>query len=487
MPAIKKITAFIVFLISSTVLIMPVSSEVNKEATFQPVVPLLAKGVPAYRFTPPGESLRLPTYFIFLPLVQKEAAYYVALTGNDANPGTFNAPWRTLQKAADAAPAGVVVYVREGNYFGFKLIRSNLTFASYPGETPIVIWDTSRASNTIKIQGASDIVIQGLIVQDNSQQYGAGINIENASNIVVANNILRNNQGFGLVLKDVTNVVVEGNDVTKNANGIEIRYGSAGVILRNNRIYQNDQWVDSGRGGIGVNFYKTTGPITAEANLLWENHTLGSIDNDGVAFEIYGAANITMTGNIMWDNEAVLETGTESGIPCRDITFTRNIAYQVTRQQGLILRCASYSLFAHNTFDGLTDFVFDLSHYHGQYGASIGGLRILNNLAVNGRVYSIDNDISVATPMVVIDYNLSYNPGQNVAYVYGQGNTQDLAIFQSWTGYEAHGLSANPLFVNSSSHDYHLTAGSPAIDKGAHVLTDPFNGVAPDLGRYEYP
>src|SRR4051812_25009440 len=34
------------------------------------------------------------------------ANYYVSTSGDDSDGGTFSAPWRTLQKAADAAPAG---------------------------------------------------------------------------------------------------------------------------------------------------------------------------------------------------------------------------------------------------------------------------------------------------------------------------------------------------------------------------------------------
>lgn len=41
---------------------------------------------------------------------------YVALTGSDANPGTRQKPFRTLQKAADIAQAGDIVYVRAGTY-----------------------------------------------------------------------------------------------------------------------------------------------------------------------------------------------------------------------------------------------------------------------------------------------------------------------------------------------------------------------------------
>lgn len=42
--------------------------------------------------------------------------YFVATTGNDANPGTETLPWRTVQKAADTMVAGDTVFIRAGTY-----------------------------------------------------------------------------------------------------------------------------------------------------------------------------------------------------------------------------------------------------------------------------------------------------------------------------------------------------------------------------------
>ncbi len=44
------------------------------------------------------------------------ATFYVAPNGNDANPGTIDKPFATVQKAQDAANAGDVVYLRGGTY-----------------------------------------------------------------------------------------------------------------------------------------------------------------------------------------------------------------------------------------------------------------------------------------------------------------------------------------------------------------------------------
>jgi len=44
------------------------------------------------------------------------ADFYVATDGNDANDGSFAAPWRTIQKAASTVTAGATVHVRSGTY-----------------------------------------------------------------------------------------------------------------------------------------------------------------------------------------------------------------------------------------------------------------------------------------------------------------------------------------------------------------------------------
>lgn len=43
-------------------------------------------------------------------------AFHVSTAGDDANPGTAEKPWRTIQHAADAAQPGGTVYVHKGTY-----------------------------------------------------------------------------------------------------------------------------------------------------------------------------------------------------------------------------------------------------------------------------------------------------------------------------------------------------------------------------------
>jgi hypothetical protein len=72
-------------------------------------------------------------------------AYYVdARQGNDAQAGTLDRPWRTLQHAADRLRAGDTLYLRSGTYYEHVLLTVSgqpgrpVTIRAYPGELAIV-------------------------------------------------------------------------------------------------------------------------------------------------------------------------------------------------------------------------------------------------------------------------------------------------------------------------------------------------------------
>ena len=76
---------------------------------------------------------------------QSNASFYVSTAGNDSNPGTQTAPWRTVQHAAETARAGNTVNVRGGVYEELVSINVSgnatdgyITFRSIPGETAIL-------------------------------------------------------------------------------------------------------------------------------------------------------------------------------------------------------------------------------------------------------------------------------------------------------------------------------------------------------------
>ena len=407
------------------------------------------------------------------------AALYVGTNGSDANPGTLARPLASPMRAATVAAAGTTIYLRGGTYPGFEVTRSGLTFAPYPGEA-VVISDPAR-EDVVEFSAVSSGALRDMTVLGSQVVNGSAIKINESAGVSVTGTTIRESVTWGIVVVRSNGVLLENNDISRTANGIEERY-SGDLVIRGNRIYSNTTMVDGGRGRQGINFYKSTGQVTVAGNLLWDN---------GTHFEVYGASNLTFTDNLTWNGQ-VMETGTD-GPACDNIRFVRNVAYRGTPldgiANGMILRCASNTLVAHNTFDGFDQFAFDIidGTLGTSYGGSIAGLRVVNNIVVGGRAFSIDSALPAS---VAIDYNLVDITGSTalygnyVAYVAGVGNFKTLPEFTAATGYEVHGVSADPRFVNRAGRDYGLLADSPAIDRGLPI-GDSFSGGAPDLGRVE--
>jgi parallel beta-helix repeat protein len=414
---------------------------------------------------------------------------WVATTGSDTADGSSIHPWRTIQHAVNATPSGGVITVRGGTYGHFVVKRSGLVVQGATDETAIV----SGGTYPVLVTGVTSATISHLTIENAPDQWGSGVRVEASQSVRIQNNLIRNNHSFGIKVKDATSVLISGNEISGNDTGIELSGSVGGAVIYANRIHHNNHMVTSSRGGNGIVFTKTSGLVTVTGNRLWGNRARHLTDSgyDGGAFEVYGASDLRITGNLMWDNNNVMETGTDGTAPCSRITFARNVAYGpgtvAHETQGLILRCASSSLFANNTFDGIDTFAFYVS-LSGSYAGSISGLRIENNIVVRGRAYSLGKGLPTT---VVIDHDLAYPGGStadyanHLAYVEGRGNTDSLAEFRSWTGYDTHGVQADPRFVDRTTHNYHLQIGSPAIDRGAVVLSGTFLGAAPDIGRWE--
>src|SRR4051812_46399945 len=75
-------------------------------------------------------------------------AFFVSPAGSDANPGTTDQPWLTLQHAAGLVTGGDVVTVRAGTYAGFQLTRIGTAGApiTFHGEAGATI--SSRNAST---------------------------------------------------------------------------------------------------------------------------------------------------------------------------------------------------------------------------------------------------------------------------------------------------------------------------------------------------
>jgi parallel beta-helix repeat protein len=432
--------------------------------------------------------------------------YFVATSGDDAAAGSIDAPWRTVQRAADLVPPGSTVFLRDGTYAPFVMRRSGaadqpITFTAYPGETP-TIDGGGTTENTVRLARVTYVRLVGLTLTGGFGvgHRGSGIIVENSTHVELRSNTVRDNRAFGIRLLLSGELIVEGNDVYGNAVGIHAGSVGDGTLIVGNRVHDNNLMITNTPdivgddvGGDGIAIVNGTGSVLIAGNLVYRNRAASyDFGYDGGAFSVYAASNWTFRDNVTYDNRNVLETGTDAGkTPCANGSFVRNLSFGATsvdRSVGLILRCASNALIANNTFAGLQFFVFDLSHNANPWGASIDGTRIVNNVISidTGKVYGIQTAIPAG---VLLDRNVLHLSGTAVlGSVVGKGTTSSLATFQSWTGEELDSVLGDPLYRDVLANDYRPTALSAAIDLGMDLgdLTNGFTGLAPDAGFAEF-
>jgi hypothetical protein len=117
---------------------------------------------------------------------------------------------------------------------------------------------------------------------------------------------------------------------------------------------------------------------------------------EGAAHEIFAASNVDISGNRMWNNQTVLETGTNGGTPCSGNRFTGNEAWGDADDAdgvdaGLILRCAANMVVSGNRFARDDWWLYDVNR-RGGFAGAVQGLRITGNRSeqFGVKVYSLD-------------------------------------------------------------------------------------------------
>lgn len=185
-------------------------------------------------------------------LVQAQTNYYVSPNGNDANNGTSVATaWQTIQKAANTAIPNSVVNIMAGTYQELVTINVSGTngnpiiFKNYQNGIVTIsgIGISASYSNLIAINNKSNIVIDGLILENLICPFARGIlvlsSIGNPVENVTFKNLKIRNIGF---TSNSSTMPVAGD----NAHGIEI-YGQGttssdaikNVLIENCEVYNN--------------------------------------------------------------------------------------------------------------------------------------------------------------------------------------------------------------------------------------------------------
>jgi parallel beta-helix repeat protein len=345
---------------------------------------------------------------------------WVVTTGDDANDGSADKPFRTIGKAIEAVAPGDVIYVRAGTYVESIVIKKS-------GEEgkPIILSCAPGDLGKVKITPPKEYV------QKNPS--GAVIRVHSAQHIWIN----------GLVVEGPMGRPEAPETEMYGANGITFA-GKAGLGCRvtNCVVYWNVHCgiKEMGHGGT---------KILMEGNVIFDNGTR-STDHG-----IYCPADdLTIKGNVIFNNAGF---GIHSYSSPKRQLITRNICVG-NKAAGIILAGSDNKVF-HNVCvnNGLGIMYFR--------GGCTGNIVKNNIFAFNKTDCAYDNGGGkYGDPAKNLDDFNCYFPGKPNERIKPGLNE----------------VLAGPLFVDSKKGDFRLKDGSPCRGKGVDVGM----GKAPDLGAF---
>jgi hypothetical protein len=406
--------------------------------------------------------------FLLSAFTVSAATWFVAPKGDDANPGTIEAPFATMQKGHDKAAAGDTVYLRGGTYsikgngatalIGISITKSGksatqrLNFWAYGDEVPVLDFSGLTVGSGI----GAGIRVQGQWL------HFRGIEICNVPAPTGANN--------GIWCNPCTNNIFERLHFHHNQGpGLSIAYGNGGLLILNCDSHDNYDVAKGGEDGdgFGIHYQQTKGDtIVIRGCRAWNNADDGYdlfkqpypviIENSWA----YGNGYFS-DGKPTGGNGSGFKMGNSFAKGVRHTI--RNCVAWKNKNQGFYANHSPagtnwYNNTSYNNgaqFDMLSDSVLSGSNVH----------VLRNNIAFPKSIRNPG-----ASDMKCNSWDLNITPA----------NSDFASVSDSgWTG---------PRTSDGSLPDIpfmKLKSGSQFIDKGTDVGL-PFAGNAPDLGAYEF-
>ena len=364
---------------------------------------------------------------------------YVAPEGNDSDPGTVDAPYRTLREALAATGPGDTVFVREGIYAQGIHSRSDgvpsgasfddaVTVRGYPGET--VVLQPVGGLAVLYLAGPVRYTIWRDLVIDGSLLSYPGAN--------------------GIELRDSADYNRFQNLEVRNVAGSGVYVSAEGGNTHNEFVDMNVHEVALGPDGEGHGIH-----VQSSDNLIdggdWHgidgkagNSSAIRIDNGG-----RGADRNVVRNARIYENQFGISFGSGSG----------NMVYNNLVYDNL------------NMAVGI------------DFGDASDGNSFLNNTVVGNAGLAVGiGDVGVLTNTRVVN-NVFWANGIDAIADSGVGTLVRSNLF------------LDPLFLDGEARDFRLSPLSPAVDAGAtlvEIATDSDGvprpqGSAFDIGAHEYP
>lgn len=403
-----------------------------------------------------GVVIALASFVIGAADLDAATAFYLSPTGSDSNPGTISQPFLTLRKGFGALAPGDTLYIRGGTYLKQRVdvvtsgtAQAYKSVQNYPGET--VVFDGQNTTDpnisgvSMKFSGVSYWNLSGITM---ANWICAGIYLRDASHVNLSD----------LVIHDVNNPY----EVSRNPYGSEgiMGEGSTHISVFNTRIYS-----------VGI-----TSPPSRKRSRL-----------DHAVYVGGGCSHWTFGHNVFHDTigcgihfyagESHKKNGGSHSRVYNSILYNNAMS-------GVLLSDNTQSYVLNNTFCG--NGLADIDLYSHATNTTIVNNIFGSRPGSSGHHVLWRNGTSQGN---VVDYN-SYRMASRAAANGGASRT-----FAAWRqlGYEPHGVSGEPMFLDESRHDLRVRGASNTLGTASAKYSPRFDHAykvrqAPgqDMGAHDY-
>lgn len=474
----------------------------------------LASGLTWSTCAAPTAADNLSTYPAVPQVERLATTYYVALNGNNDNPGTRNQPWATPGYGSRQLQPGDTLVIRGGRYvlsqYDEDIITPPsgtagnwITIKGEEGHRPVLAGRDDLAM-AVNLSGVSYMRMENLEITHDGQTSGEslffrdGILIvdEPASHIVLKDLYIHHIDEFGLNLQDVNDLQVINCRIEYcgfgSLGGPERMYGGwQNVLVQGCHLSYGGHYYQGGDGSTrpydrpdGFGIEESAGPIEIVETAAEHNYGDG-LDSKAANTTIRRCivANNSCDGVKLWGKDSRVENTLIYGRGDGDSTASHWAAIVI----GTTTKDASFEI-VNVSVDDTLGYNYIMYVQYDERDIPID-LTIRNTVfrgvGPNSPIY-----IGEATDLTAT-HNLFYLP--NSDYVLEHGGTQYTAADISTLG--SGNRYADPLYVSpawGTTGDYHLQAGSQAINNGTttDAPTDDLDGrtrdAYPDIGAYEW-
>lgn len=447
-----------------------------------------------------------------LGLARAASTYYVSTTGNDSNPGTTEAPWRTPGYGSKQLKPGDTMVIMGGRYilstFWDDMITppkggtaaAPIVIKGEDGRRPVLAGRDNLFS-TADISGCSYLTLENLeITSDGGREFRGGIAGSGSpiDHVTLKDLYIHHIDEGAMDFADPSDLTVQSCVMSYcGFGGMGGPAGSSGgwrnVMVDGCTLSYAGHYYQGGPGpspydrpdGFGIE--PSNGPIEIR-NTLVEHNRGDGLDSKAANTYIHECivANNSCDGVKLWDHDSRLVNtliygmgdGQGGGSPWAGIVMD-------SQTSGARFEIENVTLEDNPTRHAYPMYV--------QYGVNVPiEVTIRNTVVSNGSSVPYFGEAVELT----CDHNDFYKPGDAGVQLEANGRTYSAAELEGGA-LGAGNISRDPTFVDpawGTTGNYHLKAGSPAIDAGSPTgapAIDLDGAVRPfgqgfDVGCYEY-